>query len=78
MAYLWGFDDATSLMMPGATPKLNLISFETFINIEAKRRFGEDWFAELRMRAFSGAEQCDTTYWLRKNDYVKLSVSKYF
>jgi hypothetical protein len=51
---------------------------ETFINIEAERRFGDDWFAELRVRAFSGAEQGDTTYSLQKDDYVQLSVARYF
>ncbi len=38
----------------------------------------DDWFAELRVRAFSGAEQGDTTFWLQKDDYVQLSVSRYF
>ncbi len=51
---------------------------ETFVNIEAERRFGEDWFAELRVRVFSGAEQGESTYWLRRDDYVQLSVAKYF
>ena len=51
---------------------------ETFVNIEAERRFGEDWFGELRVRAFSGAEQGESTYWLQKDDYVQVSVSRYF
>jgi hypothetical protein len=51
---------------------------ETFVNIEAERRFGDGWFAELRVRAFSGAEQGDTTYWLQQDDYVQLSISRYF
>jgi hypothetical protein len=51
---------------------------ETFVNIEAERRFGDNWFGELRVRAFSGAEQGDTTYWLQKDDYVQLSISRYF
>ena len=51
---------------------------ETFINIEAERRFGDDWFAELRLRVFSGAEQGDTTFWLQQDDYVQLSVARYF
>jgi hypothetical protein len=51
---------------------------ETFVNIEAERRFGDDWFAELRVRAFSGAEPGDTSYWLQKDDYVQLSIARYF
>ena len=51
---------------------------ETFVNIEAERRFGEDWFVELRVRAFSGAEQGDKTYWLQQDDYAQLSIARYF
>lgn len=51
---------------------------ETFVNIEAERRFGDDWFAELRVRAFSGAELGDRTYWLQQDDYVQLSIARYF
>ena len=51
---------------------------ESFVNIEAERRFGEDWFGELRVRAFSGAGPGDTTYWLRKDNYVQLSLARYF
>jgi hypothetical protein len=51
---------------------------ETFVNIEAERRFGDNWFAELRLRAFSGAEPGDKTYWLQQDDYVQLNVARYF
>jgi hypothetical protein len=51
---------------------------ETFVNIEAERRFGEDWFVELRVRAFSGAEQGDATYWLQQDDYAQLSIARFF
>ncbi len=51
---------------------------ETFVNIEAERRFGDNWFGELRVRAFSGAEQGDTTFWLQQDDYVQLSTARYF
>ena len=51
---------------------------ETFINIEAERRFGDNWFGELRVRAFSGAEPGDNTYFLQQDDYVQLSIARYF
>jgi hypothetical protein len=51
---------------------------ETFVNIEAERRFGDAWFAELRVRAFSGAEMGDATYWLQKDNYVQLNVARHF
>ena len=49
---------------------------EAFMKIEAGRRFDGDWFGELRMRALSGAEQGDTTYWLHKDDCMQLSLSR--
>lgn len=51
---------------------------EMFINVEAERRFGEDWFTELRVRAFSGAGPGDTTYWLQRDDYVQLNITRHF
>lgn len=51
---------------------------ETFVNVEAERRFGNHWFAELRVRVFSGAEEGDTTYWLQQGDYVQLNIARYF
>ncbi|MDJ0749015.1 MAG: hypothetical protein QNJ11_06000 [Woeseiaceae bacterium] len=51
---------------------------ETFVNVEAERRFGEDWFGELRVRAFSGAEPNDSSFFLRKDDYLELSIARYF
>ena len=47
-------------------------------SVQFERRFGDNWFGELRVRAFSGAEQGDTTYWLQKDDYVQLSLTRYF
>jgi hypothetical protein len=51
---------------------------EAFVNIEAERRFGDDWFAELRLRAFSGAEAGDATFWLQSDDYVQLNIARHF
>ena len=51
---------------------------ERFVNIEAERRFGDDWFGELRVRVFSGAEQGDATYWLQRDDYLQLSIARFF
>jgi len=51
---------------------------ETFVNVEAERRFGEDWFAELRIRVFSGAGPGDTTFWLQSDDYAELNIARHF
>ena len=51
---------------------------ETYVSVKAERRFGDDWLARLRVRAFSGATQGDATHWLQRDDYVQVSVSRYF
>ena len=51
---------------------------ETFLSIEAERRFGDDIAFELRVRAFSGADPQDVTYSLTRDDYVQIQIAKYF
>jgi hypothetical protein len=51
---------------------------ETFLNIEADRRIGDDIAFELRIRAFSGASPEDVTYTVVRDDYVQLQIAKYF
>ena len=51
---------------------------ETFVNVEAERRFGENWFGELRIRAFSGADTVDNTFFLQRDDYFQLGIARYF
>lgn len=51
---------------------------ETFLNVEAERRFGDDIAVELRIRAFSGASPQDITYSVVRDDYVQLQIAKYF
>ena len=56
----------------------DLDSGETFVNVEAERRIGQDWVFELRARAFSGADSNDITYSFVNDDYVQLQISKFF
>lgn len=51
---------------------------ETFVNLEAERRFGERLFAELRARALAGAAPEDNGYAFSSDDYVELQVGLYF
>jgi hypothetical protein len=51
---------------------------ETFLNIEAERRFGDDIAFELRVRAFSGAGPQDIMYSVVRDDYVQLQIAKFF
>ena len=51
---------------------------ETFVNIEADRRFGENFVLELRLRAFSGAAPGDTLFAFARDDYLQLQLSRFF
>ena len=51
---------------------------ETYLNIEADRRLGENYVAELRARFFTNAEPGDTSYAIEKDDYLQLQLSRYF
>ena len=56
----------------------DLDSGETFLNVEAERRLGDNWVAELKARAFSGARPGDTTWWLRRDSYLQFNLARYF
>jgi hypothetical protein len=47
-------------------------------NIEASRRFGEDWTIALEARGVSSPESNDVQYGLRRDDYIRLEINRYF
>ncbi len=51
---------------------------ETFLNVEADRRIGEDFVVELRARLFAGAGTNDPTFAVASDDYLQLQLSRYF
>lgn len=51
---------------------------ETFFNLEAERRFGDNLSVELRLRAFASAEPGDALYAFERDDYLQLRVSWYY
>ena len=51
---------------------------ETFISMEAERRLGDAWSLELRARAVTGAAAGDTTFAFAGDDYVQVSIARYF
>ena len=50
---------------------------EWFFNLEAERRIGEDFFAEARVRIFNGDADGQLGFF-DKEDYVEVSVARYF
>ena len=56
----------------------DLETSETYLNIEAERRLGEDTVLELRARFFTNADPDDTGYAIENDDYLQLQLSRYF
>ena len=53
-------------------------SGETFVNVEAERRLGDNFVLELRARFFTNISPADATFWLKNDDYFEFSLSRYF
>lgn len=49
-----------------------------FYNIEASRRFGENWKAELEVRLFSSAPKEDPSFAVRNDDHIRFEVNYFF
>ena len=56
----------------------DLETSETYLNIEADRRLGDDYVVELRARFFTNANPDDTIYAIENDDYLQLQLSRYF
>lgn len=50
----------------------------SFVNIEAERRLGESYKAELRLRLFAGARPGEFAYFTERDDYLQLRVTRFF
>ena len=50
----------------------------TTLNLEATRRIGERWKVELEARVWTGVERADPMYAFRSDDYVQLTLSRFF
>ena len=51
---------------------------ETFLNVEAERRLGQDYVLELRGRVFTGADPGDLTHAFVDDSYLQVQFSRYF
>ena len=69
-------DTQDSTMLTGMG--YDLETSETYLNIEAERRLGEDSVLELRARFFTNADRGDTGYAIENDDYLQLQLSRYF
>ncbi len=51
---------------------------ETFVNVEADRRIGQNYVFEMRLRVLTNADPNHATFALANDDYVQLQLSRYF
>jgi hypothetical protein len=56
----------------------DLETSETYLNVEAERRLGDNYVLELRARFFTNAKPGDTSYSIEKDDYLQFQLSRYF
>ena len=51
---------------------------ETYLNVEAERRLGENYVLEARARFFTNTQPGDTSYAIANDDYLQIQLSRYF
>ncbi|MEO1086011.1 MAG: hypothetical protein AAFY88_17365, partial [Acidobacteriota bacterium] len=66
---------STELLVGGA---VDLGSGATFFNLEGSRRLGDRYELEVRLRAFAGAESVDPLAALLEDDYLQVTIRRYF
>lgn len=49
-----------------------------FLNVEASRRFGENWKASLQVRAWNNVDSADPALAFAQDDYAELRLIRYF
>jgi len=69
-------DSSDTSLLAGAA--IDTGTHETFFNLEAERRFGDNITVDLRLRAFSNAEPGEALYAFEQDDYLQLRVSWYY
>ncbi|MFQ5528795.1 MAG: hypothetical protein ACE5FP_00450 [Gemmatimonadota bacterium] len=65
----------TSLLVGGA---VDLDTGSMLLSLETSRRIADDWTMEIEARAFAGADAGEPLYSLRRDDYVRVAVVRYF
>ncbi|MEN8375419.1 MAG: hypothetical protein ABFS34_08225 [Gemmatimonadota bacterium] len=69
-------DVQSSELLGGAVVDLSTGATATFV--EASRRLGEDWLAELEARTFSWTHSSDPLHSVRRDDHLQLRLSWYY
>ncbi len=65
----------TSLLAGGA---VDLDTGSLLLTLETSRRIADDWTMAIEARAFAGADPGEPLYSLRRDDYLRVTVARYF
>lgn len=66
---------STSLLGGGV---VDLDTGSLLLILETSRRIADDWTMEIEARAFAGADPGEPLFSLRRDDYLRVAVSRYF
>lgn len=69
-------DSSDTSVLAGAV--VDTETHETFLNVEAERRFGDSVTVEMRLRAFGNADPGERLSAFEQDDYLQLSISWYY
>ncbi len=71
----WNDVQSTELLVGTA---VDLDSGASFVTVEGSRRLGDRYELEVRLRTFAGAEPLDPLASLQSDDYLQLTLKRYF
>jgi len=69
-------DTESTSLLGGAA--IDLDTGSLLLILETSRRIADDWTMEIEVRAFGGADSGEPLYSLRRDDYLRMAVSRYF
>ncbi len=77
IAFRLGFNDVqSSALLAGVI--FDRSQGSRFINVEASRRLGDSWKAELEIRLFSSVKESDPGFLIRHDDHLRFELSYHF
>ncbi len=73
----WAFNDTADSSVLGG-PVIDFETGEILAFLEAERRFGDRWVAQIEVRAFMNTDEMGPLHGLRRDDFMTIRLSRYF